>query len=177
MILVDRTLTDISFQNNVLLWVPHPCGSRLSLLGSNHVALEEGREGGRELGLACGAVLYLHDIHPNPSAAPWTGPDYPPLLASSHIPTVPRQGQTLNCGWSCMGLAWKRRGPWLEPPRGSPPNSAAPWAAPQGGVSEHRWRLLGAQAAVPSCFPPRLWGKHLYSSPALSWPPVISELC
>lgn len=48
MILVDRTLTDISFQNNVLLWVPHPCGSPLFLLGSNHVAAEEGRKRRRE---------------------------------------------------------------------------------------------------------------------------------
>ena len=48
MILVDRTLTDISFQNNVLLWVPHPCGSPLFLLGSNHVAAVEGRKRRRE---------------------------------------------------------------------------------------------------------------------------------
>lgn len=149
MILVDRTLTDISFQNNVLLWVPHPCGSPLSLLGSNHVATEEGRKRREGAGPSLWSYLVLAR-HPSE-----------PHVASSHIPTVLRQGQTLNCGWSCTGPVWKRRGPWLEPPRGLPPNSAAPWAAPLGGVSEHRWRLLGAQAAVPSCFPLRLWGKHL----------------
>lgn len=48
------------------------------------------------------------------------------------------------------------------PPRGLPPNSVAPWAGPQGSVSEHHWTVLEAPGTVPSCSLPQLWGKTLY---------------
>lgn len=117
----------------------------------------------------------MYHIYPPPlPPTPHASLDFPRtvLLSSSHTPTALRQGRTLNCGWSCMEPAWKRRGPWLVPPRDLPPNSAAPWAAPQGGVCGHRWRALGVQGAVPSCSPPQLWGKALHSTTALrclSW--------
>lgn len=111
------------------------------------------------MGFPSGAFLYLYHIRPPPQPVPplasldTAGTI---LLSSSYAPIALRQGQTLNCDWSCMGPVWKKRGPCLEPPRGLPPNSAAPWAAPQGGVSGHRWRVLGVQGAVPSCSPLQL---------------------
>lgn len=121
--------------------------------------------------LSCMCTLSPHPVlcsHRKPC-------DHPPL------PSVAlRQGQTLNFGWSCMGPVWKKKGPWLVPPRDLLPNLAALWDVPQGGVSGHHWTVLGAQEAVPSCSPPQLWGKAPHplsplSSAAISSPWAIFE--
>lgn len=116
------------------------------------------------MGLPCGAVLNLYHMHPSPTPILHASLDFPrTVLSSSHNSVALKQGQTLNFDWSCMGPAWKRRGPWLVPQRDLPPSSAAPWAGPLGGVSGHHWRVLGVRGAAPSCSPPRLWGKALHS--------------
>lgn len=91
-----------------------------------------GQKGGEERargdGPPSGAVLSLYHMHPPPRPQPSRLLDFSRtiLLSCFHTSLALRQGRTLTSGWSCMGPAWKRKEPWLVPPKGWPPNSAAP---------------------------------------------------